>query len=533
MRTIDADFQDQLLAAYREREVMLRGKLLLAPDAPGLQPPHLQPPDLQHELPREERESPRRERVPLPANGRDLAQKLGLAVKTVPALLGRNLVEAFVPAKPDRHADHDAALQRLWRRGLTFIAVFGGIFGVWSLATTLSGAVIAPGQFVVDTSVKKVQHPSGGVVAQLLVHDGDRVQEGDLLIRLDETVTRANLQVLVKQMDELAGRQARLEAERDGSETLEAPREFAGRLSDPEVARIVAAEQKLFQARRTARDSQRAQLSKRITQLQEEIRGVRAQQDANGRETEIISHELKGVRELFAKGLTPIMRINGLERQAVTLDGQKGQLAASVAQSEGKIAEIELQIMQVDQTLRAETQTELREVQGKLAELSERRVAAEDALKRVDLRAPAAGYVHQLAVHTVGGVLTAAEPAMLIVPAKEELVVEARATPQDRDQLHEGQNVTVRVTTSNQRSTPTLNGTLTRIAADVSKDGTNGTSYYTVRVTIPKQELARLRGVTITAGMQAEAFIEIGTRSPLTYLLKPLSDQVSRAFRER
>jgi membrane fusion protein, type I secretion system len=459
---------------------------------------------------------------------------ISAATTKLPAIAARNVAEAFVPSR-DREVNHDVALQRLWHRGLTFLAIFGGTLGLWSVATTMSSAVIGPGQFVVDGSVKKVQHPTGGVVSQLLVREGDQVSEGDLLIRLDETVTRANLQVIVGQLDELLGRRARLEAERDGTEAMSIPAELSGRSSDPEVTRIVASERKLFQARRSARESQRAQLNKRITQLQNEALGLQSQLGANSSETQIISEELKGVRELYTKQLVPLVRVNGLERQAVNLNGQKGQLTASIAQTEGKIAEIELQIMQIGEDLRAEAQKELREVQGKIAELSERRVAADDQLKRVELRAPNSGKVHQLAVHTIGGVISPAEPAMLIVPTKGELVVEARVMPQDRDQLQVGQNVMVRVHSSNQRNTPELKGTLSRIAADVSKDpnASNASPFYGVWVNVPSAELTRLRGLSIAAGMQAEVFIEAGSRSPLSYLLKPLTDQVSRAFKER
>jgi HlyD family secretion protein len=469
--------------------------------------------------------------TPTPEIG-DIARSVARTATKLPAVVAHNVVEAFLPSQ-QRETNHDVALQRLWRRGLVLIAVFGGAMAFWSVATTMSGAVIASAQFVVDGSVKKVQHPTGGVVGELLVREGDQVAEGDLLIRLDETVTRANLQVIVRQIDELTGRQARLEAERDGNDAIAMPPELTGRLSDPQVARVVAAEQKLFQARRAARESQRAQLAKRITQHQNEIVGLRSQLEANGRESQIIAEELKGVRDLFAKSLTPIMRLNGLERQAVNLGGQKGQFTASIAQIEGKVAEVELQIIRIDDDLRAETQKDLREVQGKIAELSERRVAAEDQLKRVELRAPSPGTVHQLAVHTVGGVIVAAEPAMLIVPNKEELVLEAKVMPQDRDQLHVGQNAIVRVRSSNQRTTPELNGNVARIAADVAKESTTSAPFYTVLVTVPKGELARLRGVSIAAGMQADVFIEIGSRSPLSYLLRPLTDQVSRAFKER
>jgi membrane fusion protein, type I secretion system len=461
-----------------------------------------------------------------------LASAATAVTAKLPATVARNLVDTFLPSN-EKEANHDVALQRLWKRGLVFIAVFGGALGFWLVATTMSSAVIGPGQFVVDGSVKKVQHPTGGVVSQLLVREGDQVAQGDLLIRLDETVMRSNYQVVAGQVDELIGRKVRLEAERDGNDAIDVPPELASRMNDPEVARIVAAERKLFQARRSAREGQRTQLTKRITQLQNEIVGLRAQLEANGRESVIIADELKGVRELFAKQLTPIMRLSALERQAVNLSGQKGQLTASIAQTEGKIAEIEQQILNINEDLRAETQKELREVQGKIAELSERRIAADDTLKRVEIRAPSSGTVHQLAVHTVGGVISAAEPAMVIVPNKEELIVEAKITPQDRDQLQLGQKVVVKVHTSNQRNTPELNGTLTRIAADVSKESNTPAPYYQVWVTVAKSELTRLRGVHINAGMQVDVFIEAGSRSPLSYLLRPLTDQVSRAFRER
>jgi membrane fusion protein, type I secretion system len=577
---VNLDLRNLLVEAYQEREALLRGAITIAPDAyeethdtsrsgadrafasdaealPRNPEGHrraLAPrDDLVERWPREgpsmhgpsiaglqiatdeERGQELRDRVRVarsPEFG-DIARSVARTATKLPAVVAQNVVEAFLPSQQQRETNHDVALQRLWRRGLVLIAVFGGALGFWSVATTMSGAVIASGQFVVDGSVKKVQHPTGGVVGELLVREGDQVAEGDLLIRLDETVTRANLQVIVRQIDELTGRKARLEAERDGNDAVAVPPELTERLSDPEVARVVTAEQKLFQARRAARASHQAQLTKRITQHRNEIAGLRSQLEANGRESQIIAEELKGVRDLFAKSLTPIMRLNGLERQAVNLHGQKGQFISSIAQIEGKIAEVELQIMQIDDDLRADTQKELREVQGRIVELSERRVAAEDQLKRVELRAPSPGTVHQLAVHTVGGVIVAAEPAMLIVPNREELILEAKVMPQDRDQLHVGQKATVRLRSSNRRTTPELNGSLARIAADVTKESTASAPFYTVWVSIPKGELTRVRDLSITAGMQADVFIEIGSRSPLSYLLRPLTDQVSRAFKER
>ena len=427
---------------------------------------------------------------------------------------------------------HQKALRRSAVTGVALIALFGGTIGLWAATSTLSGAVMAPGQFVVDTNVKKVQHPTGGIVGELRVREGDRVNEGDLLIRLDETITRANLQLVAKQIDELAARQARLEAERDGRSALALPEEFAGRGDISAVVKLMDGERTLFEARRTAREGQKSQLKKRIAQLEDEIVGLKAQQAAKTREAAIIVDELKGVRELYQKNLIQLSRLSALEREAANLEGQRGQLIASVAQAEGRIAETALQIIQIDEQTRADVMKELREIQGRMAELTERRVAAEDQLKRVEVRAPSSGFVHQLAVHTVGGVISPAEPAMLIVPANESLKLIAKVMPQDIDQLSVGQPATVRVHASNQRTTPELNGTVARISADVTHEQQTGLSYYTISVALPAAEVARLGSVRLQAGMQAEVFVQTHDRTPLQYFIKPLQDQIARAFRE-
>jgi HlyD family secretion protein len=427
---------------------------------------------------------------------------------------------------------HEKALRHSAITGLAIIGLFGGTLGLWAATSTLSGAVVAPGQFVVDSSLKKVQHPTGGVIGELKVREGDRVNEGDLLIRLDETLTRANLQVVSKQLDEHLARQARLEAERDGAATLVMPPEFADRAADPAIVKLMEAEKSLFQARVAAREGQKSQLRKRVSQLQDEITGLKAQQNAKAREAVLIEDELKGVRELYQKNLVQLPRLSALERDAASIEGQRGQLIAGVAQSEGRIAEISLQIIQIDEEARADVMKELREVQARISEFVERRVAAEDQLKRVDIRAPIAGYVHQLNVHTVGGVISPAEPVMLIVPANDSLNLEARVMPQEIDQLAPGQNAIVRVHSSNARTTPELKGTVTRISADVSRDQQTGYSFYTIRVALPSDEIKRLGHLQLVAGMQAEVFVQTHDRTPLEYMIKPLQEQFARAFRE-
>ncbi|RDJ25204.1 HlyD family type I secretion periplasmic adaptor subunit [Bosea caraganae] len=426
-----------------------------------------------------------------------------------------------------------SSLRSLALSGGAGIALFAGTVGVWAVTTTLSGAVVASGQFVVDSSVKKVQHPTGGVVGEIFVREGDRVERDAVVIRLDDTVTRSNLQVVLKQLGQFAARQARLQAERDGRAAIIVAPELAGRLAEPAITELVAAEQSLFEARRASRDGQKAQLAKRVDQLADEVRGLRAQQSARDSRAALIEEELLGVRDLYAKSLVALNRKTALEREAARLEGQKGQLIASVAQSEGKIAETQLQVIQVDDSLREEVMKELREIQGRSAELVERRIAAEDQLKRIDIRAPSAGFVHQLAVHTVGGVITPAEPAMLIVPAGDALEVEARVNPPDIDQIALGRPAQVKIHAFNQRSTPELSGTVARISADTSRDQQAGADFYTIRVSISPAEFARIAPNRVSAGMKADIFVKTDDRTPLQYIVKPLADQIAKAFRER
>lgn len=433
----------------------------------------------------------------------------------------------------DAVLDHKRSLRRLAGWGLLAIGLFGATVGAWALATTISGAVIAPGQFVVDGKVKKVQHQTGGIVGELLVREGDRVEKGALLIRLDETQLRSNLQMVTKQLDEFAARAKRLRAERDGLERVPVAAELRARQSEAAVQELVASENSLFEARRVAREGQRLQLRKRIDQLQNEIDGVTAQQLARDRQALLIAKELESVLGLFSKNLVPLTRKNALEREVAALDGQKGQLIATVAQAEGKIAETRLQIQQIDDVVREEAIKELRDIEAKTAELTERRVAAEDQLQRVEIRAPAAGRVHQLAVHTVGGVIGAAEPAMLVVPTSDKLLFEARVQPPDIDQVAIGSAARVRILAFNQRVTPELLGHVSGISANTSQDPQTGAAYYTIRVDLPQAVLAKIAPHRITPGMQAEVFVLTEERTPLEYLVKPLSDQIAKAFRER
>jgi HlyD family secretion protein len=425
------------------------------------------------------------------------------------------------------------AIRRHLLAGVAAVTILAGGVGGLAATTDISGAVIATGQLVVDSNVKKVQHPTGGVVGELRVRDGDKVKAGEIVVRLDETVTQANLAIVVKSLTELWARQGRLEAERDGRDKIIFPSELLPRKDDPEVATVIRGEQLLFETRRKAREGQKAQLQERIGQLHEQIRGLDDQIRAKKREIELIYQELEGVRDLWRKNLIQITRVTSLERDAARLEGERGGLVSSIAQTKGKITETELQILQIDQDLRTEVGKDLAEIRGKVAELVERKVTAEDQLKRIDLRAPQDGMVHQLSVHTVGGVINAGEAVMLIVPEGDLLTVEAKVQPQDIDQLKLGAPATLRFSAFSQRTTPELNGEVSRISADLSSDQRTGANYYTVRISLPDSEIARLGALKLVPGMPVEAFVKTGERTMLSYLTKPLMDQITRSFREK
>jgi HlyD family secretion protein len=427
---------------------------------------------------------------------------------------------------------HQSIRRHLLLSVATIILLVGGIGG-WAATSEFAGAVIAQGQLVVDSNVKKVQHPTGGVVAELNVRDGDQVKMGDVIVRLDDTQTRANLSIVSKGLDELTARRAREEAELEGDEQVTFAPDLLARQSDPEVARIVKGEAKLFETRRKSREGLKAQLGERVQQSEEEIRGLAAQVASKEKQVEWIQQELEGVRDLWSKKLVQFNRVTSLEREQARLEGERGQLIAAIAQAKGKIAETRIQILQIDQDMRTEVGKDLADIRAKTAELIEKRVAAEDQLKRIDIRSPQNGMVHQLDVHTVGGVISAGQQIMLIVPAADKLIVEAKVQPQDIDQVRIGQAAVMRFSNFNTRTTPEVNGEVTFVSADVTQDQRTGISYYTVRIAVPPEELARLEAQKLQPGMPVEVFIQTTVRTVVSYFVRPFQDQIAKAFREK
>lgn len=434
---------------------------------------------------------------------------------------------------PDAEPVTNLSLRRHLVAGSALVAVLLVGAGGWAATANIAGAVVAPGVLVAASDVKKVQHPTGGIVGALRARDGDRVEAGQVLVQLDDTVTQANLGVVTRELDALTARQARLRAERDGFAHIAVPAELQARIGDPQIRQIVDGEQRLFEMRRAARAGQKAQLEQQITQISREIEGTASQERANRQEIALARRELDGTRTLWDQRLVTLPRLVAQEREVTRLEGARGQYAGTVARLRGQIAEIRLQIVQIDRDLGTEVGQELRDVDRQIGELTERRVAAEDQLRRVDIRAPQSGTVHASAVHTVGGVVTPdGQPLMLIVPDGKDLAVEAHVRPQDIDQIKRGGTAKLRFTALNQRTTPELSGTVNRVAADVTRDPQSGAEYYTIRITVPEKEIGRLGEVRLVPGMPVEAFVQTGGRTVLSYIFKPLTDQVAKAFRE-
>jgi HlyD family secretion protein len=416
--------------------------------------------------------------------------------------------------------------------GSVLIALLFGIVGGWAAASNIAGAVVAAGQVVVESNTKKVQHREGGLIAELLVREGDRVTAGQVLLRMDATLPRANLEVIRNQLIELTARRLRLEAMRDGKAEVAVPAGFSLAGDQGKFDEALAAEQTLLTAQRELRAQKQKQLKEQVAQIRQEMKGLTAQSASRDAQLQLISQELVGVHALAAKKLVPLTRVMALERDAERLNGEGGELAASIAQSRNKIAEIEMQITQLDADMLAETLTELRDVSAKLAELAERHVAAEDQLRHIDVLASRAGFVQEMAVHTIGGVVNPGETMMLIVPEEDRLIIEARIEPQHIDQVATGGEAFVRFSAFSQKTTPELVGSIYSVSADATLDEPTGQSFYLARLQFDRDALPADLRDRLVPGMPAEVYVQTGERSVLSYFVKPLTDQLARTFRE-
>lgn len=417
--------------------------------------------------------------------------------------------------------------------GFLALLVLVGGFGTWAALSSIGGAVVAGGQVEVDQRRQVVQHPDGGVVAEILVKDGDQVAAGDPLIRLDGTLLRSELAIVEGQFFELLARTGRLDAERDEAETIRFPAELvAEAASRPELAALMDGQQRLFVARATTQSQTLEQLQKRREQTVAQVGGIEAQLTALAEQERLIQLELGDQRELLAKGLTQATRVLGLEREAARLAGQVGELTAGKAQSEGRITEIDLERLRLASARREEAESLMRDIGFKVLELAERRRSLAGQIERLDLRAPVSGVVLAMLVTTPRSVIRSAEPVLYLVPQDRPLVIAARISTIHIDEVRIGQQVTLRFSAFASRTTPEFYGQVTRIAPDVQIDEASKAPYYRAEVQLNDGEIDKLGGLKLVPGMPVEVYLRTGERSPLAYLVKPFADYFNRAFRE-
>ena len=415
---------------------------------------------------------------------------------------------------------------------LTLLVLVGGL-GSWSALATISGAVIAPGQVEVAQNRQVVQHPDGGVVAQISVAEGSRVRAGDVLVRLDGTLLLSETAIVENQLLEILARRARLEAERDGAaHVVFAPDLLQAAAERAEVAELSDGQVKLFDVRRETLRQQIDQRDKRIGQILSQIEGLDAQSASLERQLALLQQELTVQSGLLAKGLAQAARVLDLEREQARLEGQAGDLKSSRAQAEGRITEIEIEKLGLASQRREAAVTELRDVGYHELELAERHRSLAERLARLDIRAPVSGIVMQLQVTTPQAVIRPADPVLYLVPQDRPLVIVARVPTTQVDELHIGQQVRLHLSAFSSRSTPELIGQLSVLSADVMRDDRTQAPYYRAEISLTPGELDKLQGETLLPGMPVEAFIHTQDRTPMAYLLQPFTNYLGRAFRE-
>ncbi|ESX49365.1 hemolysin D [Mesorhizobium sp. LSHC426A00] len=413
---------------------------------------------------------------------------------------------------------------------VTVMLLAGG--GLWLGLTKIAGAVIAPATVVIESNIKKVQHLTGGTIGGIFAQDGDHVRAGDVMARLDDTLTRANLQIISKDLDRATVRLVRLEAERQGLSEMQLPFSLQARMGEPELAALVNGERTLFDSRATALKGQKAQLQSRSKQLERQVEGLKAQQTAEEQSVVLLDGDLVDVQALFTKKLVSKERLSNIRLDATRAHGESGRLAAAVAEAQARISETELQILQLDEQRRSDVTSELRETEAKQTELSERKVVAQDELAKTTIRAPQSGTVQESSIHTIGGVIAAGEVLMMIVPDTGNLVVDALIAPSRIDDVRPGQRVSIRFPAFDAGTTPACQGSVKRISADLIKDQQRQLSYFSARINVEDKSTCLTDAKVLKPGMPAEVHISTDEHSVWSYLLKPLTDQMSRAFRQ-
>ncbi|MFC3570018.1 HlyD family type I secretion periplasmic adaptor subunit [Paracoccus sp. TOH] len=417
--------------------------------------------------------------------------------------------------------------------GMVALLVMLGGFGLWAWTARIAGAVVAPGQVEVEQRRQVVQHPDGGVVAEILIHDGQAVTAGQPLIRLDGALLNTELAIVEGQYFEILARRGRLEAERADRKEIAFPDPLIeAAATRPELKALMDGQESLFRARLDTLNQSLGQLAKQSEQVQSQIGGIDAQSDALQKQRDFIAEELRDQRSLLEKGLAQAPRVLALEREAARLDGLLGETTATRARAVTQLAEIDLSRLEKTATHREAAETELRDLGYRELELAERRRSLTEQITRLEVRAPVSGVVQELQVTTPRAVIRPADPILYIIPQDRPLVVAARIATINVDEVHPGQEVVLRFSSFSSRTTPEIDGVLSRVSPDTLVDQATHIPYYRAEVTIPPEQVEKLKGLELVPGMPVEVYVQTGERSPLAYLVKPLSDYFTRAFRE-
>lgn len=426
-----------------------------------------------------------------------------------------------------------SATQPLILGFIGLLVLFGG-FGTWAVTSQIAGAVVASGRIEVDRNRQIVQHETGGVVAEILVDEGDSVKAGDMLLRLDAEQLASQMAIVEGQLFELMARRGRLEAQRDESDSVEFDEELiAAGAANPDTQELVDGQRNLFDARRVSVAQELDQLGKRRLQVGAQIDGVASQETALARQLELIEEELGNQQSLLDRGLTQASAVLNLQREEARLRGQIGDLSAQTAQLQERITEIDIERLKLGSAGREEAITRLRDLRYRELELAEQRRALRAEIDRLDIRAPVSGIIYAMQVQTPRSVVRAAEPLMYLVPQDRPLVIAARVQTIHVDQVAVGQDVNLRFSALNQRTTPELVGKVLQVSADAIEDEATGQAYYRAEIALNPGEMDKLEaGTILLPGMPVEAFIRTGERSPMAYLIKPMADYFARAFRE-
>ncbi|WP_185982721.1 HlyD family type I secretion periplasmic adaptor subunit [Aureimonas mangrovi] len=433
-------------------------------------------------------------------------------------------------AKNSLDRDIDRSLRFQITTALASILVLLGGFGGVAAYAEISAAVIGSGTVINAGRAKEVQHADGGIVSEIEVYDGERVEAGEVLFRLDGTVVRANLAIVTSQLLQLQAVEARLLAEQSRQTEIDFPASLGGQ--DDRTVLLRSGQIELLNARRATLDGRKAQLEEQIRQFHERIAALNAEQGAIAENLGLLEEQIEDIAHLHERGLVVDSQFITIKRERASLMGSHAALSSEIVEARQAIGERQLQMIQVDETFLEQVLTELEDKRVEIARLREERVAALDRLDRLDIRSPLSGFVHQLSVHTIGRVVAGGETLLQVVPDDDDLIVEAKLSPTDVDQVRPSQVARIRLTGLDQRVTPELYGNVLDVSPDLTTDQKTGMSYYTARIDIPEDQEARIDAKVLRPGMPAEVFVETNMRTILSYLAKPLHDQITHAMRE-